>query len=38
MNEMCMCGHVEDEHYGSGACSIDGCLCGGFDEDEDADE
>jgi hypothetical protein len=31
---MCVCGHVEDEHEDIGTCTIEGCLCGGWEEDE----
>jgi hypothetical protein len=29
----CTCGHVEDEHRDNGTCDIDGCECGGWDEE-----
>jgi hypothetical protein len=33
-NPTCVCGHVEDEHEDIGTCTIDDCLCGGWEEDE----
>ncbi len=41
MNPNCTCGHTEEEHGddpkhpGSQACTIEGCDCFQFEEDED---
>lgn len=31
----CTCGHVEDEHEDNGTRSIEGCLCGGYEPEDD---
>ena len=36
--DLCVCGHVEDEHEDNGTCSIEGCLCAGFEPAEDTDD
>ncbi|KKM97373.1 hypothetical protein LCGC14_1168680 [marine sediment metagenome] len=33
MEDICCCGHVEDEHECGGACTIEGCLCCGYEEE-----
>ena len=36
---LCICGDVLDEHdENTGTCQVDGCLCGGFEWDEENDE
>lgn len=34
---LCVCGHVNDEHGPSGACDIEGCLCGCFEMEGDTE-
>lgn len=31
----CICGHAVEEHGSNGTCEIEGCLCGGYDEEEE---
>ena len=31
----CVCGHVEDEHRDNGTCDVEGCLCAGWEEDDE---
>ena len=39
MNENCQCGHVADEHEetrtGYGACTVEGCDCIHYEENDD---
>lgn len=41
-DELCVCGHVADEHragrYGLHECEVDGCDCICFDEDPNTEE
>jgi hypothetical protein len=40
-DNVCACGHVEDEHEGSGffsKCLVEECDCIDFELDEDAEE
>ena len=34
---LCVCGHAFDEHTFNHPCDVDGCLCLGFEEDEDTE-
>jgi len=39
MTELCSCGHVLDEHdQRTSSCTIEDCLCGGFEEIEVEDD
>lgn len=31
----CICGHAIEDHSGNGTCQVPGCLCCGYEEDED---
>lgn len=32
----CTCGHAPEDHdKPSGSCSVDGCLCAGYEEEDD---
>ncbi len=35
----CVCGHEEEDHEGGyGACTADGCLCAGYEPEEEIDD
>lgn len=32
----CVCGHAEDEHHYEGGCTVDGCDCFYYEQDDGA--
>jgi hypothetical protein len=36
--DVCWCGHVVDEHSGTGECQVSGCVCACYEQDEDDEE
>ena len=38
MKKLCICGHEEEAHDRTGACTEPGCLCCGYEEDEDNED
>ena len=34
----CTCGHAVEDHMGNGSCEIEGCLCAGYEEEENEEE
>jgi hypothetical protein len=32
MRGVCVCGHMEEDHSGSGECQVEECICGCFEE------
>jgi hypothetical protein len=32
---LCYCGHLDDEHDGEENCTIEGCRCVAFEQDEE---
>jgi hypothetical protein len=33
----CICGHEEEDHSPSGACTVEGCLCACYEPSDEAD-
>jgi hypothetical protein len=34
----CVCGHPEEDHGPNGTCQVEGCLCAGYDEEDEDEE
>lgn len=33
-DQMCICGHVEEDHQDGGECTVSGCLCVLYEQDD----